>query len=54
MSDFRAMLLFVAIHLAGLAVGAWAVLSVESALLLASPALMLAVLSIPSRLLGMR
>ncbi len=47
------MLLWIAVHFAALAVGAWAVLSNEAALLLAWPALVLAVLSIPSRQLGM-
>jgi hypothetical protein len=54
MTDFRAMLLFIAVHFAALAVGAWAVLSPQAALLLAWPALMLVVLSIPPRLLGQR
>jgi hypothetical protein len=43
----RTMLLFFAVLFASLAVGAWAVLSNEAALLLAWPALLLAVLSIP-------
>ena len=50
----RAMLLWIAVHFAALAVGAWAVLSPGAALLLAWPALLLAVMSIPPRLLGMR
>lgn len=50
----RAMMLFFAVLFAALAVGAWAVLSNDAALLLAWPALMLAVLSISPRLLGMR
>jgi hypothetical protein len=50
----RTMMLWIAVHLAALAVGAWAVLSNEAALLLAWPALMLAVMSIPPHLLGMR
>jgi hypothetical protein len=41
------MMLWIAVHLAALAVGAWAVLSNEAALLLAWPALVLAVLSMP-------
>jgi hypothetical protein len=50
----RAMMLWVAVHFAALAFGSWVVLSNEAALLLAWPALMLAVMSIPPRLLGMR
>lgn len=50
----RTLMLWIALHLAALAFGAWAVLSHQAALLLAWPALMLAVLSIPPRLLGMR
>ena len=47
MSSLRVMLLFVAVHLAGLAVGAWVVLSVEAALLLTWLAVMLTVMSLP-------
>lgn len=54
MSSVRVMMLWIAMHLAALAVGAWVVLSNEAALLLAWPALMLAVPSIKPRLLGMR
>jgi hypothetical protein len=48
------MMLWIAVHLAALAVGALVVLSPEAALLLAWSALVLAVLSISPRLLGMR
>jgi hypothetical protein len=41
------MMLWIAVHFAALAVGAWLVLSPGAALLLASPALLLAVIAIP-------
>lgn len=48
----RAMMLFFAVTLAAFAFGAWVVVSNEAALLLAWPALMLAVMSIQVSMLG--
>ena len=47
MSDIRVMMLWVAVHLAALSFGAWLVLRPGAALLLASPALLLAAIAIP-------
>jgi len=48
----RTMMLWISVHLAALAFGAWAVLSTEAALLLAWPALMLAALAVQVSMLG--
>jgi hypothetical protein len=48
----RAMLLWIAVHFAALAVGAWAVLSHEAAAWLLAPALALAVAAMAARMDG--
>jgi hypothetical protein len=52
MSDIRVMLLFVAVHLAGLGVGAWVVLSPETAAWLLAPAIAIAIAAVTSRMDG--